>query len=98
MTIIRNNKGFVLGSCVKVQHGSLVFMAEARASVHGLSFAVDLGFHHVLLERDLRDNNQVAHAIAALGKHLTSDTYWFEDVPLEVLSLVEADRRNISPP
>ncbi|KAL4302604.1 hypothetical protein GQ457_10G004920 [Hibiscus cannabinus] len=135
--IIRNYKGSVLGSCIKFQHGfSSVFMAEAKAAVHGLSFAAELGFHHVILESDsrsliqklnstaddssairpvfsdiknlarrfvecifhftTRDNNQAAHAVAAMGKNLISDTSWIEDVPPEVLSLVEADRRNIS--
>ncbi|KAL4279285.1 hypothetical protein GQ457_03G012310 [Hibiscus cannabinus] len=135
--IIRNYKGSVLGSCIKFQHDfSSVFMAEAKAVVHGLSFAAELGFHHVILESDsrsliqklnssaddssairpvvsdiknlarrfvecifhftTRDNNQAAHAVAAMGKNLISDTSWIEDVPPEVLSLVEADQRNIS--
>ncbi|KAL4354438.1 hypothetical protein GQ457_06G008040 [Hibiscus cannabinus] len=135
--IIRNYKGSVLGSCIKFQHGfSSVFMAEAKAAVHGLSFAAELGFHHVILESDsrsliqklnssaddssairpvvsdiknlarrfvecifhftTRDNNQAAHAVAAMGKNLISDTSWIKDVPPEVLSLVEADQRNIS--
>ncbi|KAK9011083.1 hypothetical protein V6N11_043940 [Hibiscus sabdariffa] len=42
-----------MGSCVKNQNGfSSVFKAEARAAVHGLSFASELGFHCVILESD----------------------------------------------
>ncbi|KAL4291617.1 hypothetical protein GQ457_14G019080 [Hibiscus cannabinus] len=45
----------VMGASVKTQSGSSsVFMAEAKAAIHGLTFAADLGFHHVILESDLK--------------------------------------------
>ncbi|KAL4284994.1 hypothetical protein GQ457_16G031290 [Hibiscus cannabinus] len=54
------------------------------------------GFVECIFHFTTRGNNQTAHAVAAVDKNLRSDSYWFEDVPPEVLSLVEADRRNIS--
>ncbi|KAK8572662.1 hypothetical protein V6N12_028709 [Hibiscus sabdariffa] len=57
--IIRNDKGLVMGLCVKVQSGfSSVFMAEAKVAAHGLSFAVELGFHHDLGKRFEDANSQ----------------------------------------
>ncbi|KAL4308727.1 hypothetical protein GQ457_01G000030 [Hibiscus cannabinus] len=69
-----------------------------------------LEFHHVILESDSRTLVQklktsgddyskirpVAHAVTAVGKHRLTDTAWYGDAPLEVLSIVEADQRNIT--
>lgn len=48
--VIRDNHGEVMGACRKLTWPvSSVFLAEARAMVHGLQFAEDLGFQNVIL-------------------------------------------------
>ncbi|KAL4386635.1 hypothetical protein GQ457_09G023250 [Hibiscus cannabinus] len=110
--IILNHNGLVMGSCVKIQNGFFsVCMAEARAAAHGLSFAEELEFHHIILKSDSRTLVQklktsgddypkirpAAHAVTAVGKHCLTDTAWYGDAPLEVVSIVEADQRNTTP-
>ncbi|KAH1121998.1 hypothetical protein J1N35_005158 [Gossypium stocksii] len=53
--IIRNDEGFIMGS--RFQGHNLVYsdvIAEALAALHGLQFALDLGFTNVILESDSR--------------------------------------------
>ncbi|KAK8506808.1 hypothetical protein V6N13_052168 [Hibiscus sabdariffa] len=40
-------------------------MAEVKAAVHGLHFAVELGFHHVILESD---SKTVVHKLKSSGE------------------------------
>ncbi|KAK8573019.1 hypothetical protein V6N12_029058 [Hibiscus sabdariffa] len=46
--VIRDDHGFILGSCYRVlQHSPSAFMSEAIAILHGLQFAIDLGLRQV---------------------------------------------------
>ncbi|MBA0760086.1 hypothetical protein Gotri_022868 [Gossypium trilobum] len=53
--IIRNGEGFIMGSGFQ-RHNLVhsVVIAEALAILHGLQFALDLGFSNVILESDSR--------------------------------------------
>lgn len=51
--IIRNNHGEVMVVCCKLTWlVSSIFLVEARALVHGLKLAADLGFQHLIVESD----------------------------------------------
>ncbi|KAL4308304.1 hypothetical protein GQ457_01G000050 [Hibiscus cannabinus] len=89
-----------------------IFSPHCQPAMHvvDLSFAEELEYHHVILESDSRTLVQklkisgddylkirpAAHAVTVVGKHRLTDTAWYGDAPLEVLSIVEADQRNIT--
>lgn len=53
--IIRNSSGEIIATCCNLTWPvSSVFMAEAKAVVHGLKLATDLGFQHLIIESDSR--------------------------------------------
>ncbi|GMI83380.1 hypothetical protein like AT3G09510 [Hibiscus trionum] len=53
--LIRDDSGHLLGSCCRNQNGiQNPFAAEALAAVHGLQFALDMGFSQIILEGDAR--------------------------------------------
>ncbi|MBA0753549.1 hypothetical protein Gogos_020439 [Gossypium gossypioides] len=53
--IIRNDEGFIMGSSFQ-RHNLVhsVAIAEAITVLHGLHFALDMGFSKVILENDSR--------------------------------------------
>ncbi|MBA0669801.1 hypothetical protein Goklo_029054 [Gossypium klotzschianum] len=61
---------------------------SATAVLHGLQFALDLGFTNVILER-----NGAAHAMVVEGLRTKEDLFWVENVPLKVLEVANSDRR-----
>ncbi|MBA0852830.1 hypothetical protein Goshw_010229 [Gossypium schwendimanii] len=70
-----------------------VVIAEASAVLHGLQFALDLGFTKVILER-----NVAAHAMVVEGLQKHDDSFWVEYVPMKVLEMADSDKRFSRPP
>ncbi|MFQ6619769.1 hypothetical protein Gotur_000636, partial [Gossypium turneri] len=77
-----------------------VVIAEALVVLHGLQFALDLGFSNVILESDsrlvliAREGNGAAHVMAIEGMRTEGDSFWVEDVPLKALVVADSDRRS----
>ncbi|MBA0669800.1 hypothetical protein Goklo_029054, partial [Gossypium klotzschianum] len=72
------------------------------AVLHGLQFALDLGFTNVILESDSKlviqniqqtKGNGAAHAMVVEGLRTKEDLFWVENVPLKVLEVANSDRR-----
>ncbi|MBA0553426.1 hypothetical protein Golob_012611 [Gossypium lobatum] len=71
-----------------------VVIAEATAVLHGLQFALDLGFTKVILEK----GNVAAHAMVVKGLQKHNDSFWVEYVPMKVLEMADSDKRFSRPP
>ncbi|GMI85899.1 hypothetical protein HRI_002259200 [Hibiscus trionum] len=137
--VIRNYEGQVIGAARReIQAIPSAFTAEARAVLHGISFAMDIGCTSVQVESDSltviknlkskdidrseigaitwdiksearrlrfceflftpRSGNRAAHALASEYKSEVAEEYWLEEVPYEVRSAVDMDRRWSDPP
>ncbi|MBA0852831.1 hypothetical protein Goshw_010229, partial [Gossypium schwendimanii] len=78
-----------------------VVIAEASAVLHGLQFALDLGFTKVILESDSKlviqniqqKRNVAAHAMVVEGLQKHDDSFWVEYVPMKVLEMADSDKR-----
>ncbi|KAK8476308.1 hypothetical protein V6N11_060190 [Hibiscus sabdariffa] len=69
------------------------FAAEAKAALHAILFAIDLGFTSVILE-----GNKVAHILAKAYSLGPDDCFWVEDIPSVARAATDEDRRWLDPP
>ncbi|MBA0868052.1 hypothetical protein Goshw_008152 [Gossypium schwendimanii] len=77
-------------------------MAEARACLHAVIFAEELGFREVYLEGDALfkvnircipwTTNKTTHALAVKERQYNAPVYWMEEVPKEVERFINCDR------
>ncbi|KAK5840389.1 hypothetical protein PVK06_009288 [Gossypium arboreum] len=100
--IIRNDEGLIMGSGFKGHHLTRS-VVEALAFLHGLQFALEMGFTKVIIESDsriqfiAREGNRAAHAMAVEGLQNEADFLWVEDAPLRVVEEADANRRYSQP-
>ncbi|MBA0672117.1 hypothetical protein Goklo_007348 [Gossypium klotzschianum] len=97
--LLRNKEGFIMGLGFK-GHNLVrsVVIAEAIAVLHGLQFALDLGFTNVILESDSKLKEMGQPAMAVEGLRADEDSFWVEDAPLKVLEVADSDRQFSRPP
>ncbi|KAG8483281.1 hypothetical protein CXB51_022345 [Gossypium anomalum] len=83
-----------------------VVTAEALAVIHGLQFALNLGFTKNLVRKFnfcrfqfiAREGNRAAHSMAVEGMQTEGDSFWVEDAPLKALKVADSDCRSSQPP
>ncbi|KAL4339948.1 hypothetical protein GQ457_08G031140 [Hibiscus cannabinus] len=107
--VLQDHDGILLGACCKMcPHIASSFVVEAQAAAYGLQLALELAFHHVILEDDSlaitsklkleKDDLSEISAFIWDAKHLSRSfaSCWLQFTPREGIHVAHAMARGWS--